>query len=140
MSLKREQKDFCKNSNESVLLYTSFDNMSMATEDELKLQHAKIFMGVCNMRYFLVILIIVILMGLFFISLDNIVDFGISSLVLAGISSFALFRVLKYLFEGSDSKQSDATDGSSCGGSVNPLDYIIFGEIADENEADQWKE
>ncbi|MCL2392732.1 MAG: hypothetical protein FWC66_09055 [Oscillospiraceae bacterium] len=92
------------------------------------------------MRYFLVILIIVILMGLFFISLDNIVDFGISSLVLAGISSFALFRVLKYLFEGSDSKQSDATDGSSCGGSVNPLDYIIFGEIADENEADQWKE
>ena len=91
------------------------------------------------MRFFLVISIIVILIGLLFVSLDNMADYGVSSLILAGISSFSLYRIFKYLLEGSRPKcGGEASDRSS--DTPSPLDYLIFGDISQEQESDDWWE
>ena len=85
------------------------------------------------MRFFLIVLIIAILLGLFFISLDSMEYHGVSSLVLAGISSFALFRVFKYLFEGIRPKKVNLPNGEDISA---PIDYLFLGDVVFENESD----
>jgi len=87
------------------------------------------------MRFFLVVSIIAIIMGLFFISLDGLGDYGVSSLILAGISVFALFRIFKYLFEFCEQKNQNGRVG--CSDDVSdPIDYLIYGEIGEEKPDD----
>jgi len=92
------------------------------------------------MRFFLVIAIIVILVGLLFISLDNMEDYGISGLILAGISSFALFRIFKFLFEETKTTTDPSTKTDNTTEKASPFDYIIFGDIANEAESRDGKE
>ena len=92
------------------------------------------------MRFFIVIMVITILMGLFFIALDNMGDYGISSLILAGVSIFALYRVFKYLFEGGKAKNAESLDSDDWQESHNLIDYMIFGDIASEADADEREE
>ena len=90
------------------------------------------------MRFFLVIAIIVILIGLFFISLTNLADYGVSSLILAAISTAALYRIFKYLLEGD--RTTDGNSENTADGGVqppSPVDYLIFGDIARE-KPDDW--
>jgi len=92
------------------------------------------------MRFFLAIAIIVILVGLLFISVDSIVDYGVSSLVLAGISSFALFRIFKFLLEGYKLTGNSSAEARNSAKVPSPFDYIIFGDVSDEIETGEWKE
>ena len=92
------------------------------------------------MRFFLIIAIIVILIGLLFISLDSMGDYGISSLILAGISSFALYRIFKFLLEEKKPATDPSTENSDDTEAVSPFDYIIFGDIANEAESSDNKE
>ena len=91
------------------------------------------------MRFFIVVFIIVILIGLFFISIENLADNGVSSLILAGISIFALYRIFLYLFEGSRPKTSGEPGGKDRREMANPIDFMIFGDISREAETDERK-
>jgi len=90
------------------------------------------------MRFFLVVAIIVILVGMLFISLDNMAYYGISSLILAGISSFALFRIFKFLLGGSKVTNKPKAETTDQAEEASPFDYIIFGDIANEVEPSDW--
>ena len=94
------------------------------------------------MRYFLAIFIIAIMIGLFFISLDNLADFGISGLILAGISSFVLYRIFKFLFLAyrPDGAKRRRSSSNVPGGSYDPLEYVIYGDIAVDTKPDDWDE
>lgn len=87
------------------------------------------------MRFFIIVAIIVILLGLFFVSLDNLAEFGLRSLALAAISSFALFRVFKYVYEGKGT--SAEIRGSGSAKVADLMDYMILGEVAKEEESDK---
>ena len=93
------------------------------------------------MRYILAIWVIVVLVGLLLISLINLTEYRASGLVLAGISSFALYRVFKLMFF-EDASEDDDTGCSSggVGSSVksDPLEYVIFGDISGDADADDW--
>jgi len=92
------------------------------------------------MRFFTVIIVIAILMGLIFIALDNMEDYGVSGLILAGISVFALYRVFKYLLEGSKAESATSAGSNDSQESSSLIDYMIFGEIANEADVDEWEE
>ncbi|MCL2200483.1 MAG: hypothetical protein FWB75_00825 [Oscillospiraceae bacterium] len=89
------------------------------------------------MRFFLIIMIIVILLGLLFISLDNIAESGFSGLVLAAISCAALFRVFRYVFDGIGASRTSSASGGAGEKSPNPFDYLVLGEIAKEAESEE---
>ena len=92
------------------------------------------------MKFLIMIWIIVVLLGLFFISLINLETYGISGLILAGISSFVLYRIFRFIFKGYKPERSDdeePSDGRSSG-PCDPLDYIILGNIAGETNQDDW--
>ncbi|MCL2366721.1 MAG: hypothetical protein FWC75_06695 [Oscillospiraceae bacterium] len=90
------------------------------------------------MRFFGVIMVIAILMGLFFVALDSMADYGISSLILAGISIFALYRVFKYLCEGHRAARAKAKGGTGSKTSHNLIDYMIFGDA--NADAKDWED
>ena len=83
-----------------------------------------------KMRFFLIIAIIVILLGLLFIALDNMAEYGISGLILAVISIFSLYRVFRYVYHGIGEGSSKSNSG--------PIDYLFFGEAATKPENDEW--
>ena len=87
---------------------------------------------VIKMRYILAVFIITIMIGLFFVSLDNLIDYGVSGLALAGISSFVLFKIFKFLLHGY--KPGGAKETRSTGSSYDPLEYVIFCDIAGDAE------
>ena len=92
------------------------------------------------MKFLIMIWIIVVLTGLFFISLINLETYGVSGLILAGISSFALYRIFRFIFMGYKA-ESDRTGSAGDKRSVrscDPLDYIILGSVAGESKPDDW--
>ena len=90
------------------------------------------------MRYILAIWVIVVLIGLLIISLVNLKDYGTNGMILAGISAFALYRIFKLMFV--DGDRDSREDSRASKGSVlhDPLEYIIYGELAGEPEPDDW--
>jgi len=92
------------------------------------------------MRYLIAIWVIIVLLGLLLISLVNMSEYGVSGLVLAGISAFALYRIFKCVFEGGDSddvKEYNAPGSSRPSRGSDPLDYIFFPGISgDDRDGD----
>jgi len=89
------------------------------------------------MRSLLSIWIVIVLLGLLFISLINLDEYGASGLILAGISAFALYKVFKFVFEddGSDEgrKHSSSAKCKPCPGS-DPLHYIFYSDINESGD------
>jgi len=90
------------------------------------------------MKYLLAIWVIIVLIGLFFIALINLADYGISGIVIVGISAFALFRCFKFLFFDAEAAEPKEKSPSSCSGAHDPLEYIIYGDIAGKRDPDDW--
>ena len=96
------------------------------------------------MKFLIMIWIIVVLTGLFFISLINLEAYGISGLILAGISSFALYRIFRFIFLGFKQEDPDTRGaqqrhaGGRPASSCDPLDFIILGSVAGESPPDDW--
>jgi len=92
------------------------------------------------MKYLIAIWVVIVLLGLLLISLVNMSEYGVSGLILAGISAFALYRIFKCVFEGGDSddvmKYNASGSGRPSRGS-DPLDYLFFPDIpGDEYDGD----
>ena len=100
------------------------------------------------MRYILAIWVIIVLVFLFFYSIFSLTESGVSSLCLAWLSGLGLFKVLKVMHSGYHSqaqKESrlhrggDASNGpGSTGGSPDPLEFIIFYDMTNEDDWDDY--
>ena len=88
------------------------------------------------MRFILAIWVIIVLIGLLIISLINLDEYGTSGIILAGISTFALYRIFKFMFWGDDPDKAKESSASSGNGLPDPLEYIIFGDIAGDSDPD----
>jgi len=89
------------------------------------------------MKYILALWVIVVLIGVFFISLINLPDYGANGLILAGISAFALYKVFKFLLSSDDSDDFEETRTSGGGGLSTPAEYIFFGDMTETGD-DDW--
>jgi len=101
----------------------------------------KIRTGDNEMKYLLAIWIVIVLVGLLLISLINLTEFRVSGLIIAGISVFALYRVFRFVFYDDDADSAgeyDSSEGHGIGKMSDPLDYVIFGEIANEESWDEY--
>ena len=90
------------------------------------------------MKHILAIWVIIVLIGLLMISLINLPEYGASGLILAGISSFALYRLFKFMFEDSESDELNEARSPKVGGASDPLEYIIFSNITKDEDQDDW--
>ena len=91
------------------------------------------------MKYFIAIWVIIVLIGMLYISFVNFSEYVVSSLIIVGICAFTLFRVFKFALavNGSDgSGKDDPPGGGGSGGCPDPLDYVIFGDIANDDNWD----
>ena len=100
------------------------------------------------MKYFIVVWVILILIGLFYISLDNLAGYGVNGLLIAGISCFVLYRIFKFMYNdykagATQSKQprgdapAHGRDQRPCvSQACDPLGYIFYGDIPDEAPED----
>jgi len=94
------------------------------------------------MKYLIAIWVVIVLLGLLFISLINLSEYGTSGLILAGISAFALCRVFKFIItDGTPDDTKEYHPSASCGSGArsDPLDYIFFGEISEDDDDDDWQ-
>jgi len=93
-----------------------------------------------KMRNLLSIWIVIVLLGLLFVSLINLEEYGASGLILAGVSAFALYKVFKYVFEDDDPDEgrgySPSTAYKPCS-KHDPLHYIFYSDINDESDSDE---
>ena len=88
------------------------------------------------MKYLIAIWVIIVLLGLLLISLVNMSEYGVSGLILAGISAFALYRIFKYVFEDGDSddvKEYNASGGGCPSRGSDPLDYLFYPDISGDD-------
>ena len=100
------------------------------------------------MKYFIIVWVILILIGLFYISLDNLEGYGVNGLLLAGISCFVLYRVFKYMYtdhksgvsrskQARDDDPAYTRDPRMCGKRPHdPLGYIFYGDIPEDEQTD----
>jgi len=89
------------------------------------------------MKCILAIWVIIVLVGLLFVSLVNLEDHGVSSVVLAGISALALFRIFKFLLGGGKPEGFESNRPSGDRGLHDPLEYVIYGDIPGECDKDE---
>ena len=90
------------------------------------------------MKYLVAIWVIIVLLGLLLISLVNMSEYGVSGLILAGISAFALYRIFKCVFEGGDSDDVIEYNASGSGRPnrrSDPLEYIFFSDISGDDHS-----
>ena len=88
------------------------------------------------MRYILAVWVIVVLVGLLIISLINLKEYGVNGMILAGISAVALYRIFRFLLESDDSEDTERSRPSGHSGFRDPLEYIMYGDIAGEGDPD----
>ena len=88
------------------------------------------------MRFLIAIWVIVVLIGLLFIALLNLEEYGVSGYVLASVSVYALYKVFKLMFFGRDYDDADDDGAAECRPleSCDPLEYIIYDDLSDEWE------
>ena len=88
------------------------------------------------MRYLVAIWVVIVLVGLLIVALINMNEYGVSGLILALVSAYALYKIYKLMFEGQDSE--DPSDErmlrKSPSDTFDPLDYIMFSDLTDEWE------
>ena len=90
--------------------------------------------GVNFMKYLIAIWVIIVLIGLLFIALINLEDYGISGYILAGVSAYALYKIFKLMFFGWNPDETDDDNAKiiSSHESLDPLEYIIYDNLPDE--------
>ena len=91
------------------------------------------------MKSLISIWIVIVLLGLLFISLLNLDEYGASGLILAAISAFALYKVFKFVFEEDDAGDERGYTTPVAGKPVSrsdPLQYIFFSDIGDSGDGD----
>ena len=92
------------------------------------------------MRYILAIWVIIVLAGLLIISLINLAENGASGMILAGISTFALYRVFKFVFAGDEADGPEEHRTPQGDRVANPVEYMIYGDLAGEADPAEWEE
>ena len=93
------------------------------------------------MRYLLTIWIIIVLIGLLFISLIYLEEYGTNGVILASVSAFVLYRIFKLIFKSDASDWSDDEDenrASRKDSMQDPLELIIFGDLTGKFEPGAW--
>jgi len=90
------------------------------------------------MKYILAIWVIIVLIGLLLISLINLEYYGTNGIILAGISAFALYRVFRFVLGVGDPDSPNEHRTVRHDSFSDPLEYIIYGDIAGEAEPDDW--
>jgi len=88
------------------------------------------------MRFLIAIWVVVVLIGLLFIALFNLEEYGFSGYILVGVSTYALYKIFKLMFFGRDPDETEENGitGSKSLESCDPLEYIIFDDLSDEWE------
>jgi len=93
------------------------------------------------MREVFAIWVIIVLLFLFFFSVFSLAESGYSNLLIAGLSGYCLFRILRHMYKGSHSRAAK-NKRPSCFGSADeppgPLELIIFFDATDEIDAEEW--
>ena len=99
------------------------------------------------MRYILAMWVLIVLVFLFFFSLFSLAESGVSSLILAWLSGFGLFKVLKIMYSGYNAERQkecrppgggEATGNGDTGVPTDPLDFIIFYDMTSEDDWDDY--
>jgi len=87
------------------------------------------------MKYVFAIWVIIVLVFLFFFSICTLAESGASSLLLAVLSGYGLFRILRHMYKGyhaASAGEDPSLSGARGDVQADPLEFIIFYDLAED--------
>jgi len=84
------------------------------------------------MRYIFAMWVIIVLVFLLFFSLFGMIESGVTGFVLAGLSGYGLYKILRIMYKGYKAGNSKEKRPSGYGGShspSDPLEFIVFYDL-----------
>ena len=93
------------------------------------------------MRDIFAIWVVIVLVFLFFFSLFSLAESGYSNLIITVLTGFGLYRILRCMYKGRRTGTARGRHPTGSGGadeSPGPLEFIIFGEMTEDIDAERW--
>ena len=93
------------------------------------------------MRYVFAMWVIIVLVFLFFFAVFSLAESGASSMVLAVLSGFGIYRILKHMYKSyysAESEEKRPVGNGKAGEHADPFEFIVFYDMASEEDSDSW--